>query len=79
MKPTAKQSTLITGDPIPDRCPRCNAPRWMVDAEFVAFVCHSRVQFFRAIPNEPRRNPKVKQTLRCLAACSAGGWKRAAA
>ena len=73
-----KQPTLITGHAIPEACPHCNSPRSGVDAGVVAFQCHTRAQFFKQLPGE-RRNPKVKQTLKCIALAKAGGWKRAAA
>lgn len=73
-----KPPTLITGDPIPEACPHCNAPRWMITEGLVSFHCHTRAQFFKQLPGE-RRNPKVKQTLKCIALAKAGGWKRAAA
>ena len=72
------KQTLITGDAIPAACPHCKAPRWGVDGTIVAFQCHTRAQFFKQLPGE-RRNPKVKQTLKCIALAKAGGWKRAAA
>jgi uncharacterized Zn finger protein (UPF0148 family) len=70
--------TLITGDPAPTCCPRCQSPRFMIDGPIVAFQCHTRAQFFKQLPGE-HRNPKVKQTLKCIALAKAGGWKRAAA
>jgi uncharacterized Zn finger protein (UPF0148 family) len=69
---------LVTGDIAPNHCPRCSAPRFMIDGPMVSFHCMTRVQFFRALPSE-HRNPKVKQTLKCIALAKAGGWKRAAA
>lgn len=75
---TRPVETLITGDPAPTRCPHCFAPRFMIDGPIVAFHCHTRAQFFKQLPGE-RRNPKIKQTLKCIALAKAGGWKRAAA
>lgn len=69
---------LVTGDPAPTCCPHCKSPRFMIEGPLVSFRCATRVQFFKALPGE-RRNPKVKQTLKCIAMAKAGGWKRAAA
>ena len=71
--------TLITGDPIPERCPLCNAPRWAIEGSIVAFTCHSTMKFLWTILGESRPNPKLKQTLKCIALAKAGGWKRDAA
>lgn len=69
---------LVTGDIAPNHCPLCSAPRFMIDGPMVSFCCMTRVQFFKTLPGE-RRNPKVKQTLKCIALAKAGGWKWAAA
>lgn len=69
---------LVTGHIAPTCCPRCQSPRFMIDGPIVAFQCHTRAQFFKQLPGE-HRNPKVKQTLKCIALVKAGGWKRAAA
>lgn len=75
---TTRVDRLVTGDIAPNHCPLCSAPRFMIEGPLVSFRCATRVQFFKTLPGE-RRNPKVKQTLKCIALAKAGGWKRAAA
>lgn len=77
-QPELKSVTLITGHEAPTHCPFCSAPRQMVLEVTVAFACHTTATFPRQLPGE-RRNPKVKQTLKCIALKKTGGWKRAAA
>lgn len=69
---------LITGHEAPPACPFCSAPRHIIAEVSVVFHCHTIATFPRQLPGE-HRNPKVKQTLKCIALAKAGGWKRAAA
>lgn len=78
VQPALTPIKLITGHEAPTHCPFCSAPRHMVLEVTVSFACHSTATFPRQLPGE-RRNPKIKQTLKCIALVKAGGWKRAAA
>lgn len=69
---------LITDHEAPTACPFCSAPRSAIQETLVAFACFTTAVFPRQLPGE-HRNPKVKQTLKCIALAKAGGWKRAAA
>jgi hypothetical protein len=77
-QPELKPVKLITGHEAPTHCGFCSAPRQAIQETLVAFACHTTAVFPRQLPGE-QRNPKVKQTLKCIALVKAGGWKRAAA
>lgn len=78
VQPPLAPVKLITGHEAPPACPFCSAPRHMIQETLVMFRCATTATFPRQLPGE-RRNPKVKQTLKCIALAKAGGWKRAAA
>ena len=78
VQPPLTPVTLITGHEAPTACPFCSAPRHMISETLVSFHCFTTAVFPRQLPGE-HRNPKVKQTLKCIALAKAGGWKRAAA
>lgn len=69
---------LITGHAAPIECPFCKSPRWMIEGHRVSFTCHTTSIVPRQLACE-KINPKVKQTLKCIALAKAGEWKRAAA
>lgn len=78
VQPTLTPVKLITGHEAPTVCSFCSAPRTAIQESTVAFDCHTTETYPRQLPGE-HRNPKVKQTLKCIALAKAGGWKRAAA